>query len=230
MLISEQYSRVCLVILSEPLHDDIALPATAQAFFLGVCERAVQTPCATNLGFMQTLLTGACQDLLGLIPRATLKGLEDQLFRILRNLRAAQDQSPALLCLAVIAAIDGSCRKTRPLGDAPISYNPEGCETAFRFGAYGEFFTGAKAAKTLQLLSLRAIWACKENSGVPIRTAIADMRIANETIAAVDPLARQKWSQCNQPVLQKLMEKALRSDISQELQLEVSESLPLTAT
>lgn len=141
---------MCVQLLRQPLPESVALPASAELFFLYVVKRAVRDHTATSLSSVYDLLTGACKTLPGLLPQHDWHRLETELTTIVRSSKTIQDQSLSLLCLGVICALTTSS-STSEHDQASNGASQELCS----------FFTGSKAHKALSLASLQAAWTTK---------------------------------------------------------------------
>ncbi|KAK5159645.1 hypothetical protein LTR04_004940 [Oleoguttula sp. CCFEE 6159] len=174
------------------------------------------------------MLDGACRGLPAILSRENLTRFEDHLFRILKTVNTVEDQSLSLLCLGIMTkmacattsrASIARARSSDDLDDlSPQSSNPP--SPSWRSEAAQQFFTGAKAPKTMQLIVLRVIWACKGNVGIQHSEAYTSVRLGNEILKAVDTDLRNDWIRRNTPIVRKLHEKVLTSDARPELQLE----------
>ncbi|KAK5013995.1 hypothetical protein LTR60_003580, partial [Cryomyces antarcticus] len=168
------YAGVCVSVLSEPLPEQLALPASGQTFFVHAFEKAAQSPSAATIERVYIMLDGACRGLPAILSRENLTRFEDHLFRILKTVNTVEDQSLSLLCLGIMTkmacattsrASIARARSSDDLDDlSPQSSNPP--SPSWRSEAAQQFFTGAKAPKTMQLIVLRVIWACKGNVGI----------------------------------------------------------------
>lgn len=201
------------------------LPASAQVFFLRIFESAVRSPSNENIGRVYALLDGACGELLGLLPQGTLNRFEEHLERVMRDLKGFEEGSPFVLCLWIMKALAGPFNWSTPNTLLPSSgsvssSSPRPATPDWRSDAARSFFTGSKAAKTMPLLTLRVIFACKEGIDMSLHQVIEDVKAANEAVQAVDTVVRHEWSRANNLHIRKLVEKAMRPDIHPDLQLQ----------
>ncbi|KAL2353796.1 hypothetical protein BJ546DRAFT_845710 [Cryomyces antarcticus] len=214
----EQYAGVCVSVLSEPLPEQLALPASGQTFFVHAFEKAAQSPSAATIERVYIMLDGACRGLPAILSRENLTRFEDHLFRILKTVNTVEDQSLSLLCLGIMTKM--ACATTSRASIARARWRSEAAQ---------QFFTGAKAPKTMQLIVLRVIWACKGNVGIQHSEAYTSVRLGNEILKAVDTDLRNDWIRRNTPIVRKLHEKVLTSDARPELQLEALTFLGILA-
>jgi len=161
-------------------------------------------------------LDGACSGLVELLSDETREDLLDKLYRLIKQVNIKQDQELQPLCLWSIRRLGGP---GRPL-DAAVS--PEA--NSWKSDVARTFFTGPTGLKSVNLLVLCVIWACKDNVGLAHHQAVERVKLALETVQAVDPKTCQEWAFRNPQYVKKLVEKAVREDLHPELQLLVSSS------
>jgi len=177
------------------------------------------------MGRVYALLDGACSELLGLLPQGTLNRFEEHLERVMRDFKGVEEGSPFVLCLWIMKALAGPFSWSVPGTFPPSSGNvptspPRPASPTWRSDAARSFFTGSKAAKTMLILTLRVVLACKEGADMPLHRALENVKAANEAVQAVDAAARHEWARANSPYIRKLVEKAMRHDINPDLQLQ----------
>ncbi|OCL03512.1 hypothetical protein AOQ84DRAFT_145908 [Glonium stellatum] len=226
-----QYFSICVRFLSQPLPELLPLPASAQTFFIHVFEKAVKSPSVSTLGPIHSMLNGACQELLGILPNNTRIDFDDQLCRILLSNSAQQDSMLLLWCFGIALLAENSSDVGTPVGSIlePASCAPtpsqEHPEPKWRTPAARKLFGSAKSQmKTLTMTVLSVIWACKGEVGVSNADAIEGIRIAVKTIQAIDPEIRRTWpasSAFAKSMFRKAIEKVLRDGIHPSVQLEV---------
>jgi hypothetical protein len=102
---SDQLFDLCVNYLSVQLPMAHVLPASAEDFFLRVFNGAVKDPCLTTLLPIYALLNGACEVLMNILPRNSLDYLRDELLRMMRSVKAVEDQVVTLLCLAILVKL-----------------------------------------------------------------------------------------------------------------------------
>ncbi|KAI4855784.1 hypothetical protein E4T45_02767 [Aureobasidium sp. EXF-8846] len=87
--------------------------------------------------------------------------------------------------------------------------------------AIKQFFHGNKTHKTMQLLVLRVIWACRPESADPAGQGLTSVTLVNQILAGVSQLAVIEWSHKNAVIVRKLQEKCLVPDMLPALRFQV---------
>lgn len=212
-------------LLSSPLPESIALPASAQSFFLRVFERATQNPNVSTLQPVYSMLNGACRKLLGLLPSETRQQFDRELCHILSSNGTGQNSMLLLWCFGIVVLAE----HPEELGDPqdlnsdypkPSAGLEKQCTTASGrklFGSLNGLY------KTMNLTYLSVIWASKGDVGVSDAEAIEGIQIAVRTLRFVDIDARAGWpnsSALAKNIFPKLPAKILRAGICPMAQLE----------
>lgn len=83
-----------------------------------------------------------------------------------------------------------------------------------------QFFTDSKAQKTVQLVVLRAMWACTTSTGEPFDDRMESLLLANEVISAIAPHLREAWRKANSLIVGKLQDKVLSTLLETELRFQ----------
>ena len=206
--------------LSAPLPEDYALPASAGLFFVKVMEAAVASPSAMTIRPIYSLFVGVGPELLDILPEAESMQFQERLIRLLRNV---DDQTANLLCLAIFAklvtpSVCGSSHvEMSSQGPTPISATSQ-MEQTSRFLKIAQFFGQKRAAKTLDLVVLRVIFACSNSSNLSREDAQESLKLAKEIMGSIDVEEKDHWLKSNGPKVQKLYEKVLRVDLPRGLQ------------
>jgi len=235
----DQYFTVCVHFLSEPLPEELPLPASAQSFFIHVFDKAVKSPSVSTLGPIHSMLNGACRDLLGILPNKTRIRFDEQLCRILVSNSAQQDSMFLLWCFGIALLAESPSDVETSVGSIAESAScsptasQEHSESKWKTPTARKLFGSAKSQmKTLTMTVLSVIWACKGEVGVSNADAIEGIRIAVKTVEAVDIEIRRSWptsSAFAKSMFQKVIEKALRDGIHPSVQLEAFSFLAVIA-
>lgn len=99
-------SAACVSLLSFPLPQSMPLPSSTQAFFSRLFEASVQDPCVSTIEAVYYVLYGACEELVDILPRNSIKKLCDQLKEMMKGAKNVGDQPLNLYCLAIIARLN----------------------------------------------------------------------------------------------------------------------------
>ncbi|GAB7351877.1 hypothetical protein MBLNU459_g2425t2 [Dothideomycetes sp. NU459] len=83
-----------------------------------------------------------------------------------------------------------------------------------------QFFEGRKTHKTMQLIALRVICACRSGSGEIHQEALTSVILANNILAAVAEPIRTEWCNKNPAIVRKLQEKCLVQDLTPDIRFQ----------
>lgn len=217
----EKYTSVCVNLLSEPLPSIFPLPASAQVLLHQLFEKAVIQPTAESVRPVHMLLRGACAELPSILPQETLNNFQNRLEQMMKTVKTIEEQSLSLYCLAVMAQL------TQPQAAERIEKPVFEARKRAPVEATLVWFVGAKAPKTIHLLLLQVLFACSNDKSNLKETAFTRVQLAREALAAVQGNKLSDWVQANSPLVRKLHEKLLLTDLPTNLHLEVSISISL---
>ncbi|KAI4731286.1 hypothetical protein E4T49_00889 [Aureobasidium sp. EXF-10728] len=220
---SSKYVDAVIALLSHPLPYDVALPATAQNFLLQLFDRAATQPNAVIVQQIHRLVYGACKPILGVLSPGVLAHLEEYIFSILKSSSGVEDQSLGMYCLAIMRMILEKFQ-TEVGNDAmwPTFENSvDSSNSQWTPDAIKQFFHGNKTHKTMQLLVLRVIWACRPESADPTGQGLTSVTLVNQILAGVSQSAVIEWSHKNAVIVRKLQEKCLVPDMLPALRFQV---------
>jgi predicted nucleic acid-binding Zn-ribbon protein len=212
-----------VALLSHPLPFDVALPATAQDFLLQLFDRAATQPNAVTVQQIHRLVYGACKPILGILSPGVLAHLEEYIFSILKSSSGVEDQSLGMYCLAIMRMILEKFQ-TEVGNDAmwpTFDHSVDSSNSQWTPDAIKQFFHGNKTHKTMQLLVLRVIWACRPESADPTGQGLTSVTLVNQILAGVSQAAVIEWSHKNAVIVRKLQEKCLVPDMLPALRFQV---------
>ncbi|KAI4746403.1 hypothetical protein E4T50_03294 [Aureobasidium sp. EXF-12298] len=220
---SRKYVDAAVALLSHPLPSDVALPATAQNFLLQLFDRAATQPNAATVQQIHRLVYGACEPILGILSPGVLAHLEEYIFSILKSSSGVEDQSLGMYCLAIMRMILEKFQ-TEVGNDAmwpTFDHSVDSSNSQWTPDAIKQFFHGNKTHKTMQLLVLRVIWACRPESADPTGQGLTSVTLVNQILAGVSQAAVIDWSHKNAVIVRKLQEKCLVPDMLPALRFQV---------
>lgn len=175
-------------------------------------EQATNDPGKATLQPLHALVTGACQPLLHTLPTEYLQTFQRHVFAILGQTSDMDDPIPSLYCLSIMKSL---CCNTLPqIHDSTHAVAPD-------LSHMTAFFSGPKAYKTLHLLALRLIWACRTDRSSTAAQASLCADLACRIVAGVEESARYSWSSRNRPIVAKLAERASKTEVDSVLRLQV---------
>jgi predicted nucleic acid-binding Zn-ribbon protein len=212
-----------VALLSHPLPSDVALPATAQDFLIQLFDRAATQPNAVTVQQIHRLVYGACKPILGILSPGVLAHLEEYIFSILKSSSGVEDQSLGMYCLAIMRMILEKFQ-TEVGNDAmwpTFDHSVDSSNSQWTPDAIKQFFHGNKTHKTMQLLVLRVIWACRPESADPTGQGLTSVTLVNQILAGVSQAAVIEWSHKNAVIVRKLQEKCLVPDMLPALRFQV---------
>jgi len=229
--VQSKYASAAVAMLSHPPPDNFALPAEVQTLFLRLVDFAAQTPSSSTIRPLHRLLRGISTGLLGLLSDQVLRQFQDQLFGILRcstirGTQDAEDHCLALYCLAIMQQITSASEEHLLLNNSfyvtqELLASTQPVPSRWDANAMSEFFTGSgKAHKTLQLVVLRVLEACRNHAGSSLATSLETLSLANELVDAFPVDVRSSWCAANTATVLRLQQKALNANTDACLRLQ----------
>jgi hypothetical protein len=213
-----------VLLLSRPLHGSIPLPASAQAFFLRVFEKARHSPNVCTLKPVYLMLNGACRDLFSLLPADRREHFDQVLSHILSLNGTGQDHMLMLWCFGIVLLVEHSGEHERSQSlHSTIGYTTAMPRKQWKTASGRKVFGSAEKNKMITLTYLSVIFATKGDVGVSDEDAIKGIRIAVCALRHADQKALTAWptsSAIARGMFAKLPLKVLRSDINPVVQLE----------
>lgn len=204
-----RYVSASVALLQHALPEDLPLPASAQTLLVRLFDQATMRTDSDAVSAVHTLLSGGCRPVVGLLTTAILRKFEQQVFAILRDATDVENQSLSLYCLSIMELLINGIHDN----------NSDRTQAVASMAA---LFSGSKAQKTLQLVVLRVIWACKTGSDRACSEALLCIKLANSVLLAVDSGIRQEWCTRNAAVIRKVIEKSNLPDLSTSIRLQVN--------
>ncbi|QIW99279.1 hypothetical protein AMS68_004797 [Peltaster fructicola] len=213
-LITQDKHDAVLAILSHPLPPDVALPEQCQSFFLDILDHTASSPTEQAVKRLHTLMNGALRPLTTLLTHQTLEKIERRLLSIVNSTQSADGNCFALYALSTMTCMLGAISPAKTISsfnaDDLITGTPHWVPTKLN-----DYFTGRKAPKTLQLVVLKALWACRsENS-----EAREALHLSNELVKHISPSIREGWCKTNVAILRKLEEKVVQPGVADQLRI-----------
>ena len=206
-----------VALLQHRLPDDVPLPATAQDLLCRLFEQAATAPKKGIVGSVHTLLKGACWPLLDILSPDTLRRFETHVFAILRDATDVDDPFILLYCLSIMKTLVQSSHTVTASSSQRLTLSSPS-RHGWKSDAMRSFFDGVKAHKTLQLLVMRVIWACKSEAALKDKHEC--VRLANYIVAGVSRDVRLDWSERNTAAVRKLHEKCSSDDLTPGIQFQ----------
>lgn len=207
LTVSGKYLDICTNLLSCPLNG-LPLPDQTEQFVSKICDSAVQHPSIWNIARLHKIVRGSCSELLAALPHQALQRLAERVIGIVKITKATEEDSPILFCISILASLKQVC------DDKFLEYG-------VLHHAANEFFHGAKCTKTIQLVLLRAIWACKGSTVTPFEGAVGCLRLAREILESIDQNTLSTWRNSHALIVRKLIEKVSNCHSDSEMLCEV---------
>lgn len=204
-------SQLCVLVLSDPLPASVPLPASSQDFLWRVFEVAVKHPTTEHLESVYLILDGQ-PELLEILPQAGIERLRKHLIKMMSHGKTIEDKILTLYSLAIMATIAGRYRKMAEHWAADVSTKQLLAETE-------PLFVGDRAARTLHLVVLQVILACRHDS-IKTEDAVKRVRLATQVIEAMDECTLRAWVSSNPNPINKLHEKMGQRGLHPRVQLE----------
>lgn len=213
-------SRLCTVLLSEPLPIHVPVPASAETFFNRLAEIAIESPSVETIEPVYRILDGACGSLLDVFSPTALHKLQERFIRIIRTVKNMVQPLLFLLCLAILGLIH---KRISSSTAGPSS----GCNLSSSISLQDRkeisaFFAGHEALKMMTIITLQVISACASDN--PANDfAVQRVTLCRRVAEAVDLQAREQWVQSNAAVnhIQKLHQRVAAIGVDAALRIEV---------
>lgn len=200
------------------------MPSEVQKMFIRLFDHAAEHPSVISIKPIYQVLQGTSTLLLGILSKEALDRLEEHIFNILRN-NKSENQSLSLYCLAIMKVMSSAAEDR--LGFGGSSYDTQELLASSQHTTSGwtpdamqQFFSEGKAQKTMQLVVLRAMWACTTTTGESFDERFESLVLANDIVAAVPAHLREAWRKANALVVRKLEEKVTAPALEAELRLQ----------
>ena len=173
-----------------------------------ICDLAAQHPSIKNIARLYRIVRGPCRELLVALPHQTLHRLEERVIGIVKVTKVTDEDSPILFSISILASLKQA-------------HDEHSLQSGILHHAAYEFFHGTKCTKTMQLVLLRAVWACKDSSATPFEGAVGCLRLAREIFENIDSNILNTWRLDNAPIIRKLVEKVSSCHLDSETLCEV---------
>ncbi|KAI6864930.1 hypothetical protein KC334_g20142, partial [Hortaea werneckii] len=170
-----KYTRATVSMLSYPLPENVALPASVQVLFLRLVDNAAEHPSTATVKPLNMMLSGTSTLLLGLLSNDILLRFEKQMLGILyssvRKPSQETDQHLTLRCLAaisvVVKAADDRLMLTNSFYETQeLLASTQQDSSRWNANEMRKFFLGGESVpKTIRLLVLQALSACSSSGG-----------------------------------------------------------------
>ncbi|KAF1983812.1 hypothetical protein K402DRAFT_396287 [Aulographum hederae CBS 113979] len=197
----EENSKPCLALLSgHPLPSDIALPASAEPFFVRVVENALNSFSMDSLRSVYKLLKASCISLPQILPQTTFESFVERLQDHLRHKRKSEEGHRLVLCFGILKSL------VLPHG---VRQEPQQQQSSPQYSKCihnALTYFEEKAPQSIHFLCLKALQALRPaKSGIQYDEALDTLEIAIEALAVIDRQIRLQWSSEQQPYLYKLV-------------------------
>ncbi|KAL8835143.1 MAG: hypothetical protein Q9170_003448 [Blastenia crenularia] len=203
-----KYSAIGVDLLSSPL--PVAVPASASPFLAKLLDKALQTPCAGALRPIYWILSGIGSHFLDALPPSLVARLQEQFKKMLQSIEL-EDHVANLLCLAVLAVVTTTHRTTLVSKHDSFPVVEQGSlsnvEQPQSFQVARQYFASKRAAKTLDLVVLKVIFACSKSCTLTAREVIESLQLSTAIIEAIDVKDRQLWMTNDRGKFRKLVDK-----------------------
>lgn len=207
-------TRLAIALLQHDLSPAHPLPSSAQRLLKQLFDRAVETPTTASIVPLYAFVFGGGRPILDILPTTKVAEFAKHVLRILGEANDKQTPSLSLYCLTILGLF---CGRINPLGKGPSALRGE-----HNINAATSFFTGAKAHKTLHLLALRVIWACKTEAQRDIAAeATTCVTLASHIVAGIETSIRRNWAANNPALIDKIHERASKPDLQSEMAFQI---------
>lgn len=207
----QKYSATCVNLLSSPL--SVAIPASTSYFLTKLLDDSLEMPCADTIKPIYSVLSGVGALLLDALPPGLVARLQEQ-FKKMLQIVDLEDHVSNLYCLAVLAIMSSSPRSatstTEHDSSAPLGGELSSTVTQpENYFVARQYFTSKRAAKTLDLVVLKFIFACSKSCALSPVEVLESLRLSNVIIEAVSMKDRQQWMMQDRGRFRKLVEKVV---------------------
>ena len=159
-----------------------------------ISDSAVRNPSIRNIAQLHRVVKGSCRELLVALPPQALQCVIERVIGIIKATKATDENSPILFCISILACLQQQC-----INNSVYS--------GILHHVAGEFFHGQKSTKTIQLILLRTIWACKDSTVCPLEGTVGCLRLARAILEIIDTDTLSTWRHDHSPIVCKLVEK-----------------------
>ncbi|KAF2146275.1 uncharacterized protein K452DRAFT_355693 [Aplosporella prunicola CBS 121167] len=221
---SRDVLNTCAMLLADPLPESIPLPSSAQKFFVRIFEEALQATTEQNLSLLHSLLSGACRELLNILPHEQLDYFEDRSYDLLKITENSLNSKFRFFCIGILLPfVEPNFTRitlpTSPLGSIPYS-QPERLAPVKALDEVPRIFREGVAHVTVHYLLLGLVNTCIDDRNVFDDETIRSMKVANETLTVIKPEVRHTYARKNGFIVEKLLAKLSRLDNQPMAQLQ----------
>ncbi|KAI7710768.1 hypothetical protein KC353_g9444 [Hortaea werneckii] len=224
-----KYTRATVSVLSHPLPENVALPASVQVLFLRLVDNAAEHPSTATVKPLNMMLRGTSTLLLGLLSNDVLLRFEKQMLGILyssvRKTNQEMDQHLTLRCLSAISVVVKAADDRLMLTNSFYETQELLASTqqdSSRWNAIEMrkfFLDGESVPKTIRLLVLQALSACS-SSGGSLDERAEVLAHVNDLVTVIPQNFRDTWCAANGQMIQKIQAKAVAAE-NGELRLQL---------
>lgn len=208
--------------LSTPLADDFAVPASLPPFLLKLIKIMVERPCGDMIRPLYQVLGGIQPLLLEVLPDESMEHFQTECTKVLRGL---DDHIGNLLCLATLARIASAASTTSTTSSSspPSISDLEWSAPKPRTWQQNvfQFFNAMRGSKTLDIVVLRVILASSGSSDLSLGASIEGLKLAKEILEVVEPDQRKAWVKAHAAKVAKLLGKIQQPGLPPALQAAV---------
>ncbi|RMX89106.1 hypothetical protein D0869_01121 [Hortaea werneckii] len=216
-----KYTRATVSVLSHPLPENVALPASVQCLFLRLVDNAAEHPSTATVKPLNMMLSGTSTQLLGLLPNDVLLRFEKQMLGILyssvQKPNQEMDQHLTLRCLFAISVVvkgaDDRLMLTNSFYETQeLLASTQQDSSRWNANEMRKFFLdGESVPKTIRLLVLQALSACS-SSGGSLDERAEGLAHVNDLVAVIPQNLRDNWCAANGQMIQKFQAKAVAAE------------------
>lgn len=213
----DRLSPLCVAFLSRQLPEGVGLPASAHNFFIGLFGRASSKPCMDTVRALYDVLNGACASLPDLLSPEELMRFEDDLKTMMRAKEKLEDQLVTMLCILIAAKMPQLARRSASQA-AQISFASGSGHQRGSGGPRYKLFWGEHGLRTMRLVSLQVIHACRKDAGV--EEACMHIHVAREIAMQMDSNTVTQFLESKTQIAQKLWQKLTQNDLPLAVRVE----------
>ncbi|KAF2752041.1 hypothetical protein M011DRAFT_454887 [Sporormia fimetaria CBS 119925] len=219
----DEYAALCVRLLSRPLPEEVALPASAQSFFLRLFNDAVEQPDVGTLKPIYLCLNGACRGLLHLLSIEDQRSFDEELCRILSK-SAHKDFMLTLWCFGIVILAEHPHDVGKNLDVEAITGTTSDLapHQTWKTASGRKLFSSTKGLqKTIHLTYLSVVCAVGDTTASEA-DVIEGIKIGVRTMQFIDRSMREAYprsSDVARQMVPKLIAKALRDGVPSSVQL-----------
>lgn len=215
----DRVKSLCVTVLSQPLPDQVRLPAAVQPFLNNLLASFNKTPTLLKLEDLYAVLDSDCCSVLLKIPQPSIEEARRHLTLIVKTSTTVQDQLYAVTSIAVLAKFYEAFESETcvvfetPTRKQSIVKSPSELETPI-FRELIRFFSGDRAPLTLSIVSRQVLYVCVNQNQETVDSLSKRLRRALQAVELVGSSYKSTFGQTYSQIIRKIHEKIAKEEMN----------------